>query len=70
MKGKHVIVTAGLGFIGSHLETLAEDNDVTIGDDQSTGKLEKVSHLTTENLKIIEQDIGTPNLAAMFEVTS
>jgi UDP-glucose 4-epimerase len=68
MKGRQVIVTGGLGFIGSHLvEKLIEDNDVTIIDNQSTGKLENVAHLTTENLKIIEGDIRTLNLAAIFE---
>jgi UDP-glucose 4-epimerase len=68
MKGKHVIVTGGLGFIGSHLvEKLVEDNDVAIIDNQSTGKLENVSHLNSDNLKIIEGDIRTLNLAAIFE---
>lgn len=68
MKGKHVIVTGGLGFIGSHLvEKLVEENDVTIIDNQSTGKLENVSHLIGDNLKIIEGDIQTLNLTAIFE---
>ncbi len=68
MKGKHVIVTGGLGFIGSHLvEKLVEDNDVAIIDNQSTGKLENVSHLISDNLKIIEGDIQTLNLTAIFE---
>ncbi len=68
MKGKHVVVTGGLSFIGSHLaEKLVEDNDVAIIDNQSTGKLENVSHLISDNLKIIEGDIRTLNLAAIFE---
>jgi len=68
MNGKHVIVTGGLGFIGSHLvEKLVEDNDVAIIDNQSTGKLENVSHLISDNLKIIKGDIRTLNLAAIFE---
>ncbi|MGP8011954.1 MAG: SDR family oxidoreductase [Halobacteriota archaeon] len=68
MKGKHVIVTGGLGFIGSHLvEKLVEDNDVAIIDNQSTGKNENVSHLTSDKLKIIKGDIRTLNLAAIFE---
>ena len=54
MKGKHVIVTGGLGFIGSRLvEKLVEDNDVTIIDNQSTGKLKNGSHLISDNLKVI-----------------
>jgi UDP-glucose 4-epimerase len=39
MKGGHVIVTGGLGLIGSHLtEKLVEDNEVAIIDNQSTGE--------------------------------
>ena len=68
MKGKHVIVTGGLGFIGSHLvEKLVEDNDVAIIDNQSTGKRENVSHLISDNLMVIEGDLRTLNLAAIFE---
>jgi len=68
MKGKHVIVTGGLGFIGSHLvEELVKDNDVAIIDNQSTGKLENVSHLMSDNLGVIEGDLLTLNLAAIFE---
>ena len=37
------MVTGGAGFIGSNLaEVLAEENDVVILDDLSTGKLENV----------------------------
>ncbi len=68
MKGRHVIVTGGLGFIGSHLvDKLVEDNDVAIIDNRSTGKLKNVSHLISDNLKVIEGDIMTLNLATIFE---
>ena len=63
-----MIVTGGLGFIGSHLaEKLSEDNDVAIIDNQSTGKLGNVSHLISDHLKVIEGDLRTLNLAAIFE---
>ena len=63
-----MIVTGGLGFIGSHLaEQLVKDNDVAIIDNQSTGKLENVSHLSSDNLTIIEGDVRTLNLGAIFE---
>ena len=46
MKDKKVVVTGGLGFIGSHItEGLIEDNDVTIIDNMSTGKPENIKHL-------------------------
>lgn len=68
MKGQRVIVTGGLGFIGSHLtERLLEDNEVTIIDNQSTGKLENVSHLTSDKLTVIEGDLSRLDLAKSFE---
>ena len=39
MKNKNIIITGGLGFIGSHIaDELIEDNNVTIIDNLSSGK--------------------------------
>lgn len=58
MKNKKVIVTGGMGFIGSHLtERLLENNEVTVIDNESTGKIENIRHLLDhQNLTVITQD--------------
>ena len=39
MKNKNIIITGGLGFIGSHIaDELIENNKVTIIDNLSSGK--------------------------------
>ena len=68
MKNKKVIVTGGLGFIGSKLvERLIAQNEVTIIDDKSTGKLDNVNHLKQDNLNIINGSITDLNLTKIFE---
>jgi UDP-glucose 4-epimerase len=46
---------------------LINDNEVAIIDNKSTGKLENIPHLTSENLRVIEGDITTLDLATIFE---
>jgi nucleoside-diphosphate-sugar epimerase len=65
MKGKNVIVTGGLGFIGSHLvEALVEKNDVTVIDNRSTGKLENIDHLG-DALSRIQRELETRDLSSI-----
>ena len=68
MKGKKVIVTGGLGFIGSHLvEALVEKNDVIVIDNRSTGKLENIDHLGDARPDVIEGEVAALNLPEIFD---
>jgi len=67
MKNRKVVVTGGLGFIGSNLvESLALENEVTIIDDRSTGSLNNVKRLNQDNLNIINSSITDPDLVSIF----
>lgn len=68
MKNKKVIVTGGLGFIGSHLvERLNENNEVRIIDDQSTGQIENIKHLDFSKIDTTLGDITAINLEEIFD---
>ena len=63
MENKNILITGGLGFIGSHIaDKLIEDNKVTIVDNLSTGNLKNLKTPEHENLKIIKEDICNTNL--------
>ncbi len=59
MKNKRVMVTGGAGFIGSNLaEKLAEENEVIILDDLSSGRVENIEELLkTRNVRFIQGSI-------------
>jgi UDP-glucose 4-epimerase len=69
LKNKNVIVTGGMGFIGSHLtEKLLENNKVTVIDNGITGKIENISHLLDHrNLTLIKRSIVNLNLTEIFQ---
>lgn len=58
-----------MGFIGSHLtEKLIENNEVTVIDNESTGKIENIKHLIKrENLTVIKGNIVDLNLIDIFK---
>ncbi len=61
-KAKHVLVTGGAGFIGSHLveRLLAEGKSVVILDDLSTGSLDNLRAVSTHpRLRVIQSKIST-----------
>ncbi len=64
MHGQRVLVTGGSGFIGSNLaETLAEENEVVILDDLSTGRMENIKELIKrENVRLIRGSITDRDL--------
>jgi UDP-glucose 4-epimerase len=74
MNRKHILVTGGAGFIGSHLveRLLAEDKTVVVIDDLSTGSLENLRAVKSHpRLRVIQSKIsacaGLPKLAANAE---
>lgn len=68
MKNKKVVVTGGLGFIGSHLvEKLSENNLVVIIDDQSTGNIENIKHFNISKIDTTLGDITSINLEEIFD---
>ncbi|HND84770.1 MAG TPA: GDP-mannose 4,6-dehydratase, partial [Pseudobdellovibrionaceae bacterium] len=62
---ERALVTGGCGFIGSHLvdRLIAEDYEVVVIDNCSTGRLRNLDHLSSEaRVKVILKDLNDQEL--------
>ena len=63
MKNNTILVTGGLGFIGSHIvDELIDDNKIIIIDNESTGNIKNLENPEHENLKLIKGDLNEVDL--------
>ena len=68
MKNKNILITGGLGFIGSHIaDELIDCNKVTIIDNLSTGSLKNLKNPEHKNLKIVIGDLNNTNLDGLLK---
>ena len=66
---KHILITGGAGFIGSHLceRLLAQGNHVVVVDDQSTGSVENLAKVSGHpQLEWISGSISDEDLVAQL----
>lgn len=63
MKNENILITGGLGFIGSHISnSLIENNNVYIIDNLTTGKVEYLNNPQHKNLSLISNNLNSLDL--------
>ncbi|MDR2830163.1 MAG: GDP-mannose 4,6-dehydratase [Methanobrevibacter sp.] len=68
MKNKKILITGGLGFIGSHLvEELMGNNEIILIDNKSTGKIANIKNRDQSNLNIVINDLNNIELKEILE---
>lgn len=68
IKNRKVVVTGGLGFIGSHIvEELYPDNEVLVVDNEATGRQQNIENFDLDQIRVILGDITSIDLHEIFE---
>lgn len=68
MKNKNLLITGGLGFIGSHIaNNLIDNNNVIIIDNVSTGNINNLNNSNHENLTLIQNDLNKVDLNTILK---
>lgn len=63
MRNKDILITGGLGFIGSHIANkLIDNNNITIIDNLSTGNINNIDNHQHDNLTLIKKDLNSLDL--------
>ncbi len=68
MHNKKVVITGGLGFIGSHLvDALVGDNEIKIIDNLATGRVANIAHLSDAGVTVLRRGVEDGDLSDEFE---
>jgi len=68
MKNKNILITGGLGFIGSHIANkLIDNNYITIIDNYTTGTINNLNNPQHENLTLIKKNLNNMDLKSNLE---